>query len=59
MTAEWHKSSYSSGNNECVEVREHAHGADMRDTQNRELSSLSFSPEEWRSFLHDVRTGQL
>ncbi|NYH54040.1 hypothetical protein HNR06_003629 [Nocardiopsis arvandica] len=48
---EWHKSSYSGGNNECVEVREHNTGADVRDTQNRDLGRLSFSGSEWSAFV--------
>ena len=48
---DWHKSSYSGGNNECVEAREHQAGADVRDTQNRELGHLSFTLEEWGAFI--------
>ncbi|WP_017543824.1 DUF397 domain-containing protein [Nocardiopsis prasina] len=49
--SDWHKSSYSGGSNECVEAREHQGGADVRDTQNRELGHLSFTRTEWRSFV--------
>ncbi|TQN26076.1 uncharacterized protein DUF397 [Haloactinospora alba] len=55
----WHKSSYSGGNNECVEVRETVNTADVRDTQNRERGHLSFSASEWKAFLLDVRAGEL
>ena len=48
---DWHKSSYSGGNNECIEIREHQAGADVRDTQNRELGHLSFTREEWGAFI--------
>ncbi|MFL1377394.1 MULTISPECIES: DUF397 domain-containing protein [unclassified Nocardiopsis] len=51
MTPEWHKSSYSSGNNECVEVREHVAGTDVRDTQNREAGHLTFASSEWFAVL--------
>ncbi|RKS10257.1 uncharacterized protein DUF397 [Nocardiopsis sp. Huas11] len=53
---DWHTSSYSGGNNECVEVWEHRAGADVRDTQNRELGHLSFTRTEWSAF---VETAQL
>lgn len=53
---DWHKSSYSGGNNECIETREHQDGADVRDTQNRELGYLSFTLAEWNAF---VETAQL
>ncbi|PSK93598.1 uncharacterized protein DUF397 [Murinocardiopsis flavida] len=55
-TNDWHKSSYSGGNNECVEVREGPSTADVRDTQNRQAGHLSFHPGEWAAFLHQVRT---
>ncbi|WP_017582207.1 DUF397 domain-containing protein [Nocardiopsis valliformis] len=49
--SDWHKSSYSGGTNECVEAREHQAGADVRDTQNRELGYLSFTRAEWNAFI--------
>ena len=47
----WHKSTYSDGGSNCVEVRESASGADVRDTQNRELGHLTVPPAEWVAFL--------
>ncbi|CAL9605003.1 hypothetical protein SUDANB121_05529 [Nocardiopsis dassonvillei] len=52
---EWHKSSYSGGNNECVEVREHGGGADVRDTAHRELGGLAFPRHEWNGFLSSLQ----
>ncbi|MFY7065194.1 DUF397 domain-containing protein [Nocardiopsis changdeensis] len=51
FSAEWHKSSYSSGNNECVETREHVAGADIRDTRNRDAGHLTFPSSEWVATL--------
>lgn len=48
---DWHKSSYSNTGANCVEAREHAGGADVRDTQNREAGHLSFSAFEWGALL--------
>ncbi|MFY7065193.1 DUF397 domain-containing protein [Nocardiopsis changdeensis] len=48
---EWHKSSYSGSSSNCVETREHAAGADVRDTRNREAGQLSFGPSEWLAAL--------
>ncbi|WP_081748788.1 DUF397 domain-containing protein [Nocardiopsis sp. CNT312] len=53
--SDWHKSSYSGGSNECVEVREHSAGADVRDTQNRELGQLSFVSKDWVALLSALR----
>lgn len=49
--SDWHKSSYSGGTNECVEVREHSAGADVRDTQNRSHGQLAFTSASWGDFL--------
>ncbi|MGQ4268550.1 DUF397 domain-containing protein [Nocardiopsis changdeensis] len=51
FSAEWHKSSYSSGNNECVETREHVAGADIRDTRNQDAGHLTFPSSEWVATL--------
>ncbi|OOC55902.1 MULTISPECIES: DUF397 domain-containing protein [Nocardiopsis] len=55
----WHKSSYSGGSGaECVEVAE-GDTVFVRDTQNRELGHIEYSPAEWTSFLHDLKAGPL
>lgn len=52
---DWHKSSYSNGGTNCVETRESAKGADMRDSQNPLLGQLRFASPEWTGFLQGVR----
>ncbi|QVJ02785.1 DUF397 domain-containing protein [Nocardiopsis eucommiae] len=54
--SDWHKSSYSGGTNECVEVREHEVGADVRDTQHRDQAELAFPSGEWQGFLTQLRS---
>jgi hypothetical protein len=51
----WHKSSYSGSSSNCVEVREHVLGADVRDTQNRDAGHLSVPRAEWAALLAGVR----
>lgn len=52
MNDDWKKSSYSNGSGgACVEVRECAEGADVRDTQNRDLGYLGFQGREWAALL--------
>lgn len=46
----WHKASYSSTGNDCVEVSEGA-VTGVRDTQHRELGHLDFVASEWASLL--------
>ncbi|WP_304452934.1 DUF397 domain-containing protein [Nocardiopsis sp. YSL2] len=46
----WHKSKYSQGVSNCVEVAEGAETA-VRDTQNRDLGYLLFGAGEWTGFL--------
>ncbi|MFE6449703.1 DUF397 domain-containing protein [Nocardiopsis dassonvillei] len=52
---DWHKSSYSPNGSNCVEAREHAGGADVRDTQNRELGQLEFAASEWTALLDSLK----
>lgn len=51
----WHKSTYSSGAHNCVEVADWPAGAAVRDTQNRELGALIYGSTEWRAFLHTAK----
>ncbi|GAB3209155.1 hypothetical protein GCM10027294_22410 [Marinactinospora endophytica] len=51
MTAEWHSSSHSSGNNECVGVRETPDVVSVRDTQNRRLGHIDFPAGAWKDSL--------
>jgi hypothetical protein len=46
----WHKSTYSSGGQNCVEVSEGA-TTHLRDTQNRALAELNLPAHEWSAFL--------
>ncbi|WP_082376681.1 DUF397 domain-containing protein [Nocardiopsis sp. NRRL B-16309] len=55
MISDWHKSSYSANGANCVEVREHVHGADVRDTVNRDAGHLSVPGGEWVALLAGVR----
>lgn len=52
---DWHKSSYSNTGGQCVEVREHAAGTDVRDTANRHLGHLDFGTSEWTALLASAR----
>ena len=51
---EWHKSTYSNCEGNCVEVRESAEAADIRDTRHREAGHLSFPLAEWSALLRSL-----
>ncbi|MGW9350587.1 DUF397 domain-containing protein [Nocardiopsis flavescens] len=55
MTEErvWHKSSYSAGGGNCVEVAE-GETTLVRDTRNRELGHLAFAPQVWAALLRTL-----
>ncbi len=54
--AEWHKSSYSSQDGNCVEVARNPPGlVAVRDSKTPEGPKLLVSPETWRAFLLTVR----
>ncbi|MFC9085498.1 DUF397 domain-containing protein [Nocardiopsis dassonvillei] len=45
----WHKSSYSDGAHNCVEVAE-GETVLVRDTQNREMGHIGFTSDAWTAF---------
>lgn len=60
MTSDWAKSSYSGGSTgSCVECRSSPSRALIRDTQNRHLGHIDYTPGAWVAFLVGVRGGEL
>ncbi|GAB2698361.1 DUF397 domain-containing protein [Kitasatospora kifunensis] len=60
----WHKSSRSAGQNECVEVGLCPAGADLsvavRDTKDQKAGPvLAFSPRTWTTFVNGLKTDGL
>jgi len=54
--AEWHKSSYSSQDGNCVEVARNLPGlVAIRDSKSPDGPNLLVSPETWRTFLLGLR----
>jgi uncharacterized protein DUF397 len=54
----WRTASYSSnGGGECVEVAGHEDRVLVRDTQDHTGPVLRFSPDAWRRFASQVKTG--
>ncbi|MBD0738468.1 DUF397 domain-containing protein [Streptomyces sp. CBMA29] len=57
-TPAWMKSSRSTGNGACVEVKSPAvESVVVRDSKDPQGPVLSFSPEAWTSFVTDVDRG--
>ena len=57
LDANWRKSSYSSNNGSCVEVRRLRSAVEVRDTKDRSGGVLTFSTDSWRSFVDSVHKG--
>jgi len=54
--AEWHKSSYSSQDGNCVEVASNLPGlVAIRDSKAPDAPNLLVSPETWQAFLLTLR----
>lgn len=56
--AVWRKSSACSETNNCVEVRVHHDRVQVRDSKEPRGALLSFTVEEWESFLSGVALGE-
>lgn len=50
----WRKSSYSGGDNNCVEVGAANVGVAVRDTKNQQDSALHFSAGAWQAFTESI-----
>jgi hypothetical protein len=58
QNVQWHKSSYSGMQNDCVEVGHGLHSAvPVRDSKNPTGGFLAFSPESWMNFIDGVKSG--
>ena len=54
--AEWHRSSYSGQDGNCVEVARNLPGlVAVRDSKSPDAPNLLVSPETWRAFLLGLR----
>ncbi|MFC8525741.1 DUF397 domain-containing protein [Nocardia sp. NPDC057227] len=57
--AQWFKSSFSGGNNDCVEVAHLGEGlVGVRDSKNAAGPALVFAPGEWAAFTAGIRGGE-
>jgi hypothetical protein len=57
--ADWHKSSYSSQNGNCVEVATNLPDVvAVRDSKNPEGSVLVVTADVWRAFIVQVQAGE-
>jgi hypothetical protein len=56
--SQWRKSSYSSSNANCVEVRSETQVIDVRDSKNPDGPVLSFGSEDWAVFIAGVKQGE-
>ena len=53
---DWFKSSYSSGDNNCIECADIPNVVPVRDSKNAEGPALTFSKASWGAFVASVKT---
>ncbi|MFP3991820.1 DUF397 domain-containing protein [Streptomyces sp. E11-3] len=57
-TTTWTKSSYSTGNGACVEVKSPVlHAIAVRDSKVPEGPAIAFGPDSWNAFIGQVSGG--
>jgi hypothetical protein len=57
-TDTWVKSSYSTGNGACVEVKSPVlHAIAVRDSKVTDGPALGFAPDSWNAFVSEVSRG--
>ncbi|MFD0152637.1 DUF397 domain-containing protein [Streptomyces sp. NPDC055721] len=52
----WHKSTYSGSNDDCVEVADNAPRVLVRDTKDHARGELTATPTAWAAFTAFART---
>jgi hypothetical protein len=58
--AEWRKSTYSVGGDNCVEVATHLPGTvALRDSKNPTGPTLTVGPADWSAFVARIKAGDL
>lgn len=55
---EWIKASASYGTGNCVEVRDHDGGVQVRDSKDQGGPVLTFTAAEWVAFLDGAKHGE-
>lgn len=55
---DWHKSSYSGEEANCVERRVTSASVDVRDSKDKEGAVLTFGPGAWMAFVADLHTDE-
>lgn len=56
LSNEWHKSSRSGSNGQCVEARLAGSHTDVRDSKNPAGPILTFTPNAWRAFVASIKS---
>jgi len=57
LTRPWHKSSHSTGGNDCVEVAQTRTRYLVRDSKNPDGTCIAVTPRAWAAFIRDIKNG--
>jgi Domain of unknown function (DUF397) len=54
----WRRSTYCSGDGNCVEVEFHGNAVGLRDSKDPAALALRFDRQEWAAFVAGVKAGE-
>lgn len=57
-TSPWMKASASDAQGQCVEMRRHAGGVQVRDSKHPDGPVLTYTPAEWAAWLDGAKNGE-
>ncbi|MEV8310768.1 DUF397 domain-containing protein [Streptomyces flavidovirens] len=59
LGVDWHKSSYSGANSNCIETARLGGGTAVRDSKRPDGPALAFPSDQWDAFIDSVKSDSI